>query len=390
MANNDYNSGKATAVKFFMVLSCIASIVGGIASIARNNLTFGIILLVSLVWTVPMTISASGRLKAHEYIGTGFKICTLLFHNLIAGIILLCMNTEGEEEKQQENPANRTSPSSSQAGNPKTTSIQPNKTQSAKTPTTPVKTTIQKSSATQKAAPQNTTSTQKTTPAPNNTGASLTTSKPGVNGTVSTPPTTYTPTKKTPDNFHHWTYLENDICVKMVFYNFVYHRYQDVSGVVDDIYEYLNCAIKQSSIHMKLSNIKYLLIEEGIQNSLSVKPLSQVSDDCRRAFKRAYAKYIEDGEYIEYPLKKLSPPETNGGTTTDAGTTWPTYKIKVVLDGNTYFYRHNIHDNKDNLIKDFGFLLATELYTVESKIMAAELQKQYPTATIKIVENVSN
>ena len=106
MANSDYNSGKASAVKFFMVLSCIASVVGGIASIARGNLTGGIILLVSLVWTIPMTVYAKNRLNAHEYIGTGFKICTLLFHNLIAGIILLCMNTEGEKKETDDNTSN--------------------------------------------------------------------------------------------------------------------------------------------------------------------------------------------------------------------------------------------------------------------------------------------
>lgn len=100
MANSDYNSGKASAVKFFMVLSCIASVVGGIAAIAVENVTGGVIMLVSLVWTIPMTIYASRRLNAHQYIGAGFKICTLLFHNLIAGIILLCMKTEGEDNSQ--------------------------------------------------------------------------------------------------------------------------------------------------------------------------------------------------------------------------------------------------------------------------------------------------
>lgn len=62
--------------KVFMILSCIS---------------MGFYLL-PLLWTIPMTISLSRKLKNKEPIGVGFKICTLLFCNMIAGILLLCRN----------------------------------------------------------------------------------------------------------------------------------------------------------------------------------------------------------------------------------------------------------------------------------------------------------
>ena len=548
MANSDYNSGKASAVKFFMVLSCIASVVGGIATIARGNLTGGIILLVSLVWTIPMTVFAFRRLNAHEYIGTGFKICILLFHNLIAGIILLCMNTEGEKKQTvkaasiDKTSAGTPDKDSSEIATSKTsatsvtnyvkTAVPQNSTSS----TTQQRTTVSTiASTSQKTTSQNETAKQPSTPAVTHTGTSLPASKPDGNG--SSPYTTYPPTKRTPDNFHNWTYEEDEFCVRMVFYNYVQYKYHDVSGVVAEIYEHLKCVIKSSSIHMKLSNIKHLLSEEHITNSLSVKPLSQASSQCRKAFERVYAEFKKNGGRINDPMNDtpdtkqtrptitddisytrytdstqstfVTPPKTvspgyryqwkysddefcvrmvfynfiyhhshdvqevvtkiyihlngaikessihmklsnikylldeegiessmpdsslsqvsnqcrrafnrvyeeyknNGykiadptkksmpGAGPDGGPDLtpppppkpelPTYKIKVILNGETYFYRHNVHDNTNNLIKDFGFLRATALFQVESKITAEALQKQYPSAIIEIVENVT-
>ncbi len=47
-------------------------------------------LLVPLAWCIPMCISYSRKIKNGEYISTGFKICTLIFVNTIAGILMLC------------------------------------------------------------------------------------------------------------------------------------------------------------------------------------------------------------------------------------------------------------------------------------------------------------
>ena len=46
--------------------------------------------LFPLIWCIPMTIYVHNKLKAGEPISIGFKICTLLFVSLIAGILLLC------------------------------------------------------------------------------------------------------------------------------------------------------------------------------------------------------------------------------------------------------------------------------------------------------------
>lgn len=46
--------------------------------------------LIPLCWMVPMTVSVWKKHNNYEKIGVGLKICTLLFVNLIAGILLLC------------------------------------------------------------------------------------------------------------------------------------------------------------------------------------------------------------------------------------------------------------------------------------------------------------
>ena len=63
-------------IKVFMVIGCIAS---GWA-------------LLPLLWTIPMTTRVFRKLDNNEPISVGFKICVLLFVNLVAGIMLLCMS----------------------------------------------------------------------------------------------------------------------------------------------------------------------------------------------------------------------------------------------------------------------------------------------------------
>ena len=63
-------------VKIFLIIGCIAQ--GW--------------LLIPLAWCLPITIRIFKSLNSHQPIGTGLKICSLLFVNLISGICLLCMN----------------------------------------------------------------------------------------------------------------------------------------------------------------------------------------------------------------------------------------------------------------------------------------------------------
>ena len=75
---NDGNDGLAIASKIFLILGCIAQ---------------GWMLL-PLAWCLPITISACNKMKRGEPVGTGLKVCALLFVSLIGGILLLCRTDE--------------------------------------------------------------------------------------------------------------------------------------------------------------------------------------------------------------------------------------------------------------------------------------------------------
>lgn len=77
---NETNSTLAIVIKVFMILGTIAV---GLAT-----------WLIGLAWCIPMTLSVNRKLDNHEPITTGFKVCVLLFVNLIAGILLLCMHDD--------------------------------------------------------------------------------------------------------------------------------------------------------------------------------------------------------------------------------------------------------------------------------------------------------
>jgi uncharacterized membrane protein YvbJ len=69
-------SGIAVAAKIFMIIGTI--------SLALS--TF----LIGLIWALPMTIHYFNKIKMGQDVGLGFKICTILFVNTIAGILMLC------------------------------------------------------------------------------------------------------------------------------------------------------------------------------------------------------------------------------------------------------------------------------------------------------------
>lgn len=73
ITHNGTGGGLVTAIKIFLILGCI---VQGI-------------LIIPLAWCLPITISIFNKLKTGEPIGVGVKVCTLLFVNFIAGILLI-------------------------------------------------------------------------------------------------------------------------------------------------------------------------------------------------------------------------------------------------------------------------------------------------------------
>lgn len=48
------------------------------------------ILIIPLVWCLPMTIKYFRKVRNGEPVSVAFKVCTLLFVNQIAGIVMLC------------------------------------------------------------------------------------------------------------------------------------------------------------------------------------------------------------------------------------------------------------------------------------------------------------
>ncbi|MBR6050061.1 MAG: zinc-ribbon domain-containing protein [Clostridia bacterium] len=49
-------------------------------------------MLIPLAWCIPMTISYYNSIKNGRPVSLGLKVCTLLFVNLISGILMLCDN----------------------------------------------------------------------------------------------------------------------------------------------------------------------------------------------------------------------------------------------------------------------------------------------------------
>lgn len=69
-----------------------AEILMSIVLIYCIMLTFGS--FARLAWCIPMTVSVWRRTKNNDPIGMGLKVCTLLFVDLVPGILLLCMTDD--------------------------------------------------------------------------------------------------------------------------------------------------------------------------------------------------------------------------------------------------------------------------------------------------------
>ena len=74
---NMQNSGSITAIKVFLIIGCIG-----------NALLF---MFIPLAWCIPMTVVVFKTYNQGCDVSTGMKVCTLLFVNLVAGIIMLCI-----------------------------------------------------------------------------------------------------------------------------------------------------------------------------------------------------------------------------------------------------------------------------------------------------------
>ena len=71
-----YDESTKTLIKVFLIIGCVCI---GWA-------------IIPLAWCLPMTISVCRSMRDNRPIGTGMKVCVLLFVSIIAGIILLCQD----------------------------------------------------------------------------------------------------------------------------------------------------------------------------------------------------------------------------------------------------------------------------------------------------------
>lgn len=81
------NSSIDILIKVFLIISCL----------------YLSLFFVPLFWCIPLTVVVWKKLNNNEYIGTGTKICILLFVSMLSGILLLVRNDESNEDNHSNN-----------------------------------------------------------------------------------------------------------------------------------------------------------------------------------------------------------------------------------------------------------------------------------------------
>ena len=76
----------------FCTLYALIMLLAGIGTEAVEGMLVGLLFLTPIVWQLPMTIICYQKIQSKEPIGFAFKVCTMFFVNLIAGILLICDN----------------------------------------------------------------------------------------------------------------------------------------------------------------------------------------------------------------------------------------------------------------------------------------------------------
>lgn len=105
--NSNNNNGLLTAAKVFMIIGCVAypaiGLINGLLLLTVTIATAPMIIeaiviiicfCILLAWTIPLTVTVNKKIKNQKPIGVWIKICTLLFVNMVADILLLCHNEE--------------------------------------------------------------------------------------------------------------------------------------------------------------------------------------------------------------------------------------------------------------------------------------------------------
>ena len=85
-------------------------------------------------------------------------------------------------------------------------------------------------------------------------------------------------------NRHDWTYLENEICCRRFFQHFVLEHSGLSSSDLMRMLKQEMPHLKETSLRRKISNIKYLSIEAGLDDSLKCASSANYSIDNKNAF----------------------------------------------------------------------------------------------------------
>ena len=77
-----------------LLYTLIFSTVGAASSLIITLNILGLIFLIPLIYSIPMTIKINKARKNNTKLSTCFKVCYLIFVNQISGILLLCVNDD--------------------------------------------------------------------------------------------------------------------------------------------------------------------------------------------------------------------------------------------------------------------------------------------------------
>ena len=94
-------TGAQTVAVVFMILSIVAVVCSGAVYLLMGldaeepiAVVLGILSLIPVAWMIPMTVNVSKSCKRGKPLSVGFKVVTLIFVNVISGIILLATNEQ--------------------------------------------------------------------------------------------------------------------------------------------------------------------------------------------------------------------------------------------------------------------------------------------------------
>ena len=91
---------------------------------------------------------------------------------------------------------------------------------------------------------------------------------------------------------HRWTYFEDELCCKEYFNTYVVEKFPMPLSVFAGRLSLKLPDVPESSLRMKVQNIKQLSLNAGIKDSLLAKPLPNFSQQCKDAFADVFGEQL--------------------------------------------------------------------------------------------------